>query len=299
MATAKFTGAAIDMYDENYGLVSMRSDVKILNDFQMVNISMDRAGPKQMSVTLYGNASTSIKTEIWKESQQGMTLLLSKIELSIEPSGSVSSFSGSFRMSAQNFGGTVNKYSYGSKITGIKYVDITNISEKLNASNMDPALMSIGSLFRGNDSISGSEFSDSLRGLSGNDSIKGGAGDDFIEGGAGTDTLYGGTGADKFVFAEMKIGANWDKIMDFKLTEGDGLFLEADIYTNHRFVEVKILRDKMDLSGKPLDHQNLIFEKTTSKLYYDADGIGTGKAAELVTQLVGVQHLTEDQLHFI
>ena len=78
----------------------------------------------------------------------------------------------------------------------------------------------------GDDKLSGGAGIDYLFGDSGNDTLEGGSEGDFLFGGKGNDLLTGGAGADKFVF-ESQGGS--DRIADFKVTEGDKLFL-ADFF---------------------------------------------------------------------
>ena len=302
MANAKFAGAAIDMRDQNFGLAFMYNDAQVLKDFLPLVTTTDSAGPNQISVTQYGFSGFSLEsvtTTYWIKEASDTSINLEKYEISVDLTGGLSGYSGKFTMTPASFSGVINQYTYSNQYTGIKYVDISHISEKIGGSAASLDYPTIDSMFKGNDRIEGSEFSDYLKGLGGNDVIRGGDGDDCIDGGAGRDKLYGGAGADKFVFSEPAVAHHRDKIMDFNAAEGDGLCFDSGIYQNHGFAEVHRFKDKLDLSGEPVDHQGFIFESSSGKLYYDADGLGAGKCAEVVAQLVGVTHLTQDQLHFI
>ena len=66
---------------------------------------------------------------------------------------------------------------------------------------------------------------DVLSGGAGDDVIFGQEGDDVISGGLGEDTLYGGSGADTFLFEQLDVDGNIDRVKDFNVGEGDVLDL--------------------------------------------------------------------------
>ena len=106
-----------------------------------------------------------------------------------------------------------------------------NAEDLLQGGNGNDTLTGYGgtdALYGGNgdDKLSGGAGIDYLFGDSGNDTLEGGSEGDFLFGGKGNDLLTGGAGADKFVF-ESQGGS--DRIADFKVTEGDKLFL-ADFF---------------------------------------------------------------------
>jgi len=75
----------------------------------------------------------------------------------------------------------------------------------------------------GDDVVIGGQDADWLYGGQDQDTLEGAAGNDWLSGDRGNDTLTGGIGADTyFFFAE----AGADKIVDFKLTDGDRVQLE-------------------------------------------------------------------------
>ncbi|MFN9174784.1 MAG: calcium-binding protein, partial [Synechocystis sp.] len=76
-------------------------------------------------------------------------------------------------------------------------------------------------LIGSNIEICGEDGDDTLIGSNGNDRIFGGGGEDTLIGGLGTDQLTGGDSGDYFVFnasAEIGLGANRDRILDFQTT---------------------------------------------------------------------------------
>ncbi len=113
--------------------------------------------------------------------------------------------------------------------------------------------------------------------------LTGGAGNDQLIGGNGNDTLSGGSGADYFVFnVKPNASRNIDKIADFSESAGDKIALDHDIFaaidpanfSNANFV----------LGTKALDtNDRLIYDQTTGKLLYDADGSGRGAAVQVAT----------------
>jgi Ca2+-binding RTX toxin-like protein len=75
----------------------------------------------------------------------------------------------------------------------------------------------------GNDTQDGGDGNDQVRGGQGDDTITGGAGDDYVSGDRGNDTVAGGTGADRFHGSQ---DAGIDRVVDFKLAEGDRVMLD-------------------------------------------------------------------------
>ncbi|MFN3512359.1 MAG: family 16 glycosylhydrolase [Phenylobacterium sp.] len=76
----------------------------------------------------------------------------------------------------------------------------------------------------GEDTLWGGAGNDTIRGGQDNDSVHGGDGNDWLAGDRGDDTIFGGAGADTFHSFE---GAGLDRILDFKLSEGDRIELPA------------------------------------------------------------------------
>jgi Ca2+-binding RTX toxin-like protein len=76
----------------------------------------------------------------------------------------------------------------------------------------------------GNDTLHGGSGGDLMRGGQGDDVIVGGSGNDFISGDRGNDTLTGGAGADTF---HTFSGAGIDRVLDFHISEGDRVQVDA------------------------------------------------------------------------
>lgn len=95
-------------------------------------------------------------------------------------------------------------------------------------------------------------------------------------------------GADVFQFSSFGV-ANADKIVDFTRGE-DKIELAPAVFTE---LPAALTADMLVVSNKPkaLDADDrLIFQSSSGKLYYDADGSEPGKM-QLVVQLMGVKTL--------
>lgn len=137
--------------------------------------------------------------------------------------------------------------------------------------------------------ISGGGGNDTITGLGGNDTLKGDAGDDKISGGTGNDKIYGGlgkdiltgdSGADSFVFDTKPASANIDTISDFSVKD-DTILLDHDIFT--KAGAVGHLGSAAFYVGSAAHDASdrIIYDKTNGKLWYDADGNGSGAAVQL------------------
>ncbi|MBB3444188.1 calcium-binding protein [Rhizobium sp. BK379] len=137
--------------------------------------------------------------------------------------------------------------------------------------------------------------------LTGNDGynwLTGGAGNDRLIGGNGNDVLRGGAGADHFVF-DFKPGAynNIDKIEDFSESAADKIVLDQDIFT--AIDPASFSAENFVLGTKALDsNDRLIYDQTTGKLFYDADGSGRGTPLQIAT-LTNLAALHHDDFLFL
>lgn len=143
----------------------------------------------------------------------------------------------------------------------------------------------------GNDTLSGLAGADSLAGGAGADSINGGDGDDRLVGGAGKDNLTGGAGADTFVFDNLKSG-EWDTLTDFDAS--DFLAFDTSVFAK---LAGAVAENLVNASKAADANDYLVYNG--GKLYYDADGSGSGSAI----QIAGVKgdapaSLSFDQLVF-
>jgi Ca2+-binding RTX toxin-like protein len=131
-----------------------------------------------------------------------------------------------------------------------------------------------------------------------NNEIIGSSANNTLLGGLGNDVLTGGLGADFFVF-NTKLGStsNSDTITDF--TSGDRVQLSKKIFTKlksdttaegHLFIVGQGQQDADDY---------LIFNTSTKKLSYDADGNGVKISAIDFVTLTGVSNLTASDIDLI
>ncbi|MEE1656947.1 cadherin domain-containing protein [Microvirga sp. CF3062] len=140
----------------------------------------------------------------------------------------------------------------------------------------------------GVDRLTGEAGNDVLHGHAGNDVLQGEAGNDKLYGSSGQDVLSGGLGQDIFVFDTklsntFKINkANQDKITDFKVVD-DTVHLAKSVF---KTLDKKgVLKSAEFYQGtKAHDRDdNLIYNKKTGALYYDADGTGSQAQIQIAT----------------
>ncbi|MEE1656941.1 cadherin domain-containing protein [Microvirga sp. CF3062] len=138
------------------------------------------------------------------------------------------------------------------------------------------------------DRLEGHNANDVLYGQSGNDALLGNLGNDKLYGRAGKDVLNGGDGQDIFVFdtklskASKVNKANQDKIVDFKVVD-DTLHLAKSVFK--KLDKKGVLKASEFYQGtKAHDRDdNLIYNKKTGALYYDADGTGSQAQIQIAT----------------
>lgn len=131
----------------------------------------------------------------------------------------------------------------------------------------------------GNDTLFGRDGDDRLWGSIGKDTLSGGNGNDKVYGGAGKDTLTGGGGKDQFIFDTKPGTTNIDTVTDFSVTD-DRLLLDHDIFVR---LPVGALKASAFVIGtKAADAgDRIVYNAKTGDLFYDADGSGTGAAAQI------------------
>lgn len=139
----------------------------------------------------------------------------------------------------------------------------------------------------GNDKLDGGTGNDKLYGGAGNDTLIGGTGNDKLWGGLGNDILTGGSGADTFIF-DSKLGStNIDTIKDFSVKD-DTIWLDDDIFKKVGKVG-DLAADAFHIGTKAGDAEDrIIYNKSTGKLYYDADGTGSAAAVHFATLTKGL-----------
>ena len=96
--------------------------------------------------------------------------------------------------------------------------------------------------------------------------MRGMGGNDTLDGGGGLDTLTGGAGADVFKFMAATAYDGPDSISDFSVRQGDSLDI-SDLLTGYD-----------PLSAALTDFVDMRVVGSTTQLWVDADGAGTGAA---------------------
>ena len=134
----------------------------------------------------------------------------------------------------------------------------------------------------GSNTLTGNSGTNTLTGMVGRDSLFGGKGNDVLNGGTQNDTLTGGTGNDAFIF-NVALTANIDLITDFAPVN-DTIKLENSIFKS--LSTVGTLAADQFISGANVlaavdSNDHLIYDTTSGKLFYDADGNGAGAAVQI------------------
>jgi Ca2+-binding RTX toxin-like protein len=152
----------------------------------------------------------------------------------------------------------------------------------------------------GNDEISGGAGTDGLRGDAGDDFLdggagsddaRGGAGDDVLNGGAGRDVLAGGTGRDAFTFDQLG-PANDDHIADFNAVD-DVFRLSGAVFAG---LAPGPIFAAVFVAGKHAldDSDQIIYDKASGDLLFDADGVGGAAALRFATVTPGTALTADD-----
>ena len=117
--------------------------------------------------------------------------------------------------------------------------------------------------------------------LTGKDTISGGAGDDTLNGYLGSDSLTGGAGSDTFVFSTALSKTNVDAITGYTVAD-DRIQLDHAIF--NKLTAGVSIADYFQV-GTKADSANdfIIYDSKSGKLFYDADGNGTGSAIQFAT----------------
>lgn len=164
-------------------------------------------------------------------------------------------------------------YTLGANVENLKLVGTDSLSGTGN---------SLGNSMTGNSAanlLSGLSGDDRLFGMGGADTLSGDSGKDRLSGGDGNDILTGGSGADKFVFDEaLNARSNVDTVTDFSKSQQDKFYLSNDIFSG--MGDTGQIASKyffVGTSAKTVD-QHIIYNPNSGKLYYDADGSGSGDA---------------------
>ena len=158
--------------------------------------------------------------------------------------------------------------------------------EHLDASRTTTSLINLTGNTAANQ-ITGNSAANTLRGGDGNDTLSGGEGNDTLFGGTGNDRLTGGTGNDWFVFDSALGSTNIDTLTDFT-TGVDKIVLDDDIFTmlgiTGTTLGVALTASQFQLGSAANDTgDRILYDQSSGKLYYDADGTGSTAAIEFAT----------------
>jgi Ca2+-binding RTX toxin-like protein len=172
-----------------------------------------------------------------------------------------------------------------------RYDDANHGNLVINLAN--PALntgVAAGDTYLGIEGLVGGAGDDTITGDAAANRLWGFGGTDRLTGGLGNDTLYGGSGVDRFYFnTALNAVTNVDVIADFS-TVDDFLMLDDAIFTAigatgfltaARFITVATGGNATTTA------QRIIYEQTTGKLFYDADGSAGGAKVHFATVTAG------------
>ncbi len=107
--------------------------------------------------------------------------------------------------------------------------------------------------------------------------------DNIINGGTGNDTLTGGAGKDFFDFSSFRSQTpSIDTITDFE-SKQDSIRLSLSAFT--ALSQVGALNSDFFVAGTAAKDANdfILYDSSTGKVFYDADGNGSGKPIEFIT----------------
>ncbi|MDR6757419.1 Ca2+-binding RTX toxin-like protein [Mycoplana sp. BE70] len=143
------------------------------------------------------------------------------------------------------------------------------------------------------ENVVGTEKGDTLKGNSAANELTGSGGNDKLYGGLGKDVLIGGTGQDTFVFNTKPTSSNIDTIKDFNVKD-DTIWLDDDVFTKIGKVG-DLAPAAFYIGAKAHDASDrIIYDKTTGKLFYDADGTGSTAAVQFATLTKGLAMTATD-----
>lgn len=137
------------------------------------------------------------------------------------------------------------------------------------------------------ENILGSSWNDNLSGNAGVNVIVGGAGDDTIDGRGGKDVLTGGAGADTFVFSNAAAAGNADTITDFSVSEGDKFNLTQTVFNAINHMGQWNASEFAQFGSVTTADQHIVYQQSTGKVFYDADGSGKASGLQLFYDLAG------------
>ncbi|OYU35315.1 MAG: hypothetical protein CFE35_10035 [Novosphingobium sp. PASSN1] len=136
----------------------------------------------------------------------------------------------------------------------------------------------------GNDTLSGGAGNDTLYGGDGNDMLNGGSGNDTLLGGQGMNWLSGGAGQDCFVFDTAPGAGNVGRIQDFNRGDNDRIQFSEGKFASFPQLGELTSDEFYAAAGAMAGHDasdRVIYDTSSGKLYYDADGLGGSAAIQI------------------
>jgi Ca2+-binding RTX toxin-like protein len=133
------------------------------------------------------------------------------------------------------------------------------------------------------ETVTGTVTADSIVGSGGRDTLNGGLGKDTLVGGTGKDRLTGGNQADAFRFDKALGSSNVDTISDFKTSQGDTIQLDDAIF-GAIGASLTASEFRAVASGNvAANNVHIVYDRSSGKLWYDADDNGSGAAIHFAT----------------
>jgi Ca2+-binding RTX toxin-like protein len=165
----------------------------------------------------------------------------------------------------------------------------------------------------GNDTFNGSAGKDAFKGFAGDDTMTGGKGNDILRGGVGKDVLNGGDGNDRLVgeagqdiltggggndIFELNSKKGFDIITDFTnsrttdptTTNDDIIRIDGAVFTLTTAKGSVLSASEFAIGQATTTDQHIIYNETSGKLFYDADGSGTASHAVQIALIGTVNH---------
>jgi Ca2+-binding RTX toxin-like protein len=171
----------------------------------------------------------------------------------------------------------------------------SSVSNVKVSGQIEDRIKNIEDIFGGSagDSITGDGKDSYFVGNGGGDTLKGGGGRDTLAGGTGNDVLTGGSGADEFRFSHLG-ASHADTITDFQAGL-DTIFLSgANFNTLGGTLEANEFRSSAGATTASTANHRIIYNETTGKLYFDADGNGNAFTSKLFATLTNKPDLSID-----
>ncbi len=135
--------------------------------------------------------------------------------------------------------------------------------------------------------IIGNGAANILNGAAGADRLDGAAGNDTLNGGTGNDSLKGAAGSDKFLFdTALNAGSNVDQIVGFSVAD-DTIVLDQTIFSQLGTGMLSAGAFVAGTSAQDADDR-IIYDSATGRVYYDADGNGSGAAVQFAQVAAGL-----------